>query len=76
MGAGTGATIGKWRGRDAISPGGLGVNRVEQGELVVTAVVAVNALGDVDDGSASARVLAGERVWPELDETGRTAEPG
>ena len=75
VGAGTGATIGKWRGRDAISPGGLGVHRVEQGELVVTAIVAVNALGDVDDGSASARILAGERVWPEPDAPDGNTEP-
>lgn len=68
VGAGTGATVGKWRGRDAAGPGGLGVHRVEQGDLVVTAIVAVNAVGDVDDGSVPARVGAGESVWPEPDE--------
>lgn len=68
VGAGTGATTGKWRGPDAAAPGGLGIHRVEQGELVVTAIVAVNAVGDVDDGSTVARVQAGEVVWPDLDE--------
>lgn len=75
VGAGTGATIGKWRGRDAISPGGLGVHRVAQGDLVVTAIVAVNALGDIDDGSTAARMLDGDRVWPQLDDTGAAAAP-
>ena len=75
VGAGTGATIGKWRGPAAISPGGLGVHRVEQGDLVVTAVVAVNALGDIDDGSTAARVLNRERVWPEPNEVDGEPDP-
>jgi len=65
VGAGTGATVGKWRGRDAARQGGLGIHRVEQGALVVTAIVAVNAVGDIDDGSFPARVLDDERVWPD-----------
>ncbi len=75
VGAGTGATVGKWRGRDAMSPGGLGIHCVEQGDLVVTAIVAVNALGDVDDGSTTVRVLDGERVWPEPPGTEAEADP-
>lgn len=75
VGAGTGATIGKWRGPDAASPGGLGVHRVEQGALVVTAIVAVNAIGDLDDGSARARVAAGERVWPAAQEAAVDGDP-
>ena len=75
VGAGVGATVGKWRGPDAISPGGLGIHRVEQDDLVVTAIVAVNAVGDVDDGSAAARVRAGETVWPDLDDAEEPADP-
>jgi len=67
IGAGTGATVGKWRGRDAAIAAGLGIRRVDQGELVVTAIVAVNAVGDVDDGATAAAVRAGRPVWPDSD---------
>ena len=50
VGAGTGATVGKWRGREHARPGGLGAATRRDGELVVAALVAVNAFGDVDDG--------------------------
>lgn len=52
VGAGTGATVGKWRGWEHSSPGGLGVSIRTHGELVVAALVAVNALGDIDAGVA------------------------
>lgn len=52
VGAGTGATVGKWRGWQHSSPGGLGAAIRTHGELVIAAVVAVNALGDVDFGDA------------------------
>lgn len=47
VGAGTGATIGKWRGPAATRPGGLGSASEADGELIVTALVAVNAIGDI-----------------------------
>jgi L-aminopeptidase/D-esterase-like protein len=47
VGAGTGATVGKWRGREHARPGGLGGAVVHDGELVVAALIAVNAFGDV-----------------------------
>lgn len=47
VGAGTGATIGKWRGPDASRPGGLGSATERAGPLIVSALVAVNALGDL-----------------------------
>jgi L-aminopeptidase/D-esterase-like protein len=56
IGAGTGATIGKWRGREHARPGGLGSATVRDGDLVVSALVAVNAVGDIDDRS--------EPDWP------------
>jgi L-aminopeptidase/D-esterase-like protein len=46
VGAGTGATIGTWRGGPA-RPGGLGVAALIDGPVTVAAVVAVNALGDL-----------------------------
>jgi L-aminopeptidase/D-esterase-like protein len=56
-GAGAGATIGKWRGRDHAVPGGLGLARAEADGATVAAIAVVNAVGDVvgDDG----RLLAG-----------------
>jgi L-aminopeptidase/D-esterase-like protein len=45
VGAGTGASTGKWR--DRLDPGGLGVARARAGSASVVAVVVVNAWGDV-----------------------------
>jgi len=45
VGAGTGATVGKWR-VDGQRPGGLGVAEGGSGGATVVAVVAVNALGE------------------------------
>ena len=56
IGAGAGATIGKWRGREHARPGGLGSATVRDGDVVVSALIAVNAVGDIDDGS--------EPDWP------------
>ncbi|MFG1606943.1 P1 family peptidase [Actinoplanes sp. NPDC049265] len=47
VGAGTGATIGKWRGRR--DPGGVGVAIRDAGPVQVAALIAVNAWGDVTD---------------------------
>ena len=54
VGAGTGATIAKWGGRDRARPGGLVTATIRSDEVVVAALVAVNAVGDVDDGSITA----------------------
>ena len=47
VGAGAGATVGKWRGRQRATWGGLGSVVLADGDLVVAALVAVNAVGDV-----------------------------
>lgn len=54
VGAGTGASTGKWRGRR--DPGGLGCATLPAGAAQVAAVVVVNAWGDVlaADGTAAA----------------------
>ena len=59
MGAGMGATVGKWAGIEHRMRGGLGLGSFDQGGLIVTAVAVVNAVGDVlgEDGSP----LAGAR---------------
>jgi len=49
VGAGTGATIAKWQGRDHARPGGLGAAVLRHGDLVVAALIAVNAYGDIRD---------------------------
>ncbi|MDQ1412723.1 MAG: hypothetical protein QOE07_1311 [Acidimicrobiaceae bacterium] len=54
VGAGTGATIGKWRGRDHVKPGGIGSASVRHGDLVVAALMAVNAFGDLRTGEPRA----------------------
>ncbi len=51
VGAGTGATVGKWRGWESARPGGLVGAVRRHGDLVVAALLAVNALGDPDDGA-------------------------
>lgn len=68
VGAGTGATVGKWAGPEDAAPGGLGAAVVEAQGHVVHALAVVNAVGDVigDDG----RVLAGTR-----DPAAEPAEP-
>jgi L-aminopeptidase/D-esterase-like protein len=50
VGAGTGATVGKWRGEPR--PAGLGTATERDGELVVSALAVVNAVGDVRDPDA------------------------
>ena len=52
VGAGCGATVGGWRGPGAVTAGGLGGSTVRAGDLVVAALIAVNAHGSIDvDGS-------------------------
>jgi L-aminopeptidase/D-esterase-like protein len=47
IGAGTGATVGKWRGGDFAVPGGLGSASGVDGDVVAGALAVVNAVGDV-----------------------------
>lgn len=57
VGAGAGATIAKWQGRDHARPGGLGGAVLRHGELVVAALLAVNAYGDIlEPGDDTPRV--------------------
>jgi L-aminopeptidase/D-esterase-like protein len=60
VGAGAGASVGKLFGPARAMKGGLGVSSVRVGGVTVTAVVAVNAVGDVLDEQG--RVLAGART--------------
>lgn len=60
IGAGTGATVGKWAGFEHHSPGGLGIATATSGDLEVSALAVVNAVGDVL--GADGGVLAGTRA--------------
>jgi L-aminopeptidase/D-esterase-like protein len=64
VGAGTGATVGKWRGAHHGVPGGLGTASARLGAATVGALAVVNAIGDVigEDGT----VIAGSTAAPEV----------
>jgi L-aminopeptidase/D-esterase-like protein len=62
VGAGAGATVGKLAGMGRAMKGGIGTASVQlPGGLVVAAIVAVNAVGDVID-PATGEVVAGVRA--------------
>jgi L-aminopeptidase/D-esterase-like protein len=62
VGAGAGATVGKWGGNKRSMKGGLGSASAQlPSGLIVAALVAVNAAGDVVD-PATSRVVAGMRT--------------
>jgi L-aminopeptidase/D-esterase-like protein len=60
VGAGRGATVGKWRGREHAAPGGFGFAEIEVDDVHVVAFAVVNAVGDVvaPDGEVLAGSLA------------------
>ena len=57
VGAGAGATVGKWRGRGFEVDGGVGVATAEADGARVAALAVVNAVGDIVD--ADGTVVAG-----------------
>lgn len=64
VGAGIGATVGKLAGMGRAMSSGLGIHSVSIGELQMTAIVVVNALGDIfnpDNGQKIAGLLNAER---------------
>lgn len=82
FGAGTGASIGKYRGMERAMKSGLGTYAVQVGDLKVGAIVAVNAVGDVIDVENN-KPLAGilneektkilstrEEIWKDFEKTG------
>lgn len=60
VGAGTGATVGKGAGIEHAMKGGFGCAVRRAGFIVMSAVAAVNALGDIRD--ADGRIIAGARA--------------
>ena len=61
VGAGAGATIGKMLGPGRAMKAGIGTCSIRAGELIVAALVAVNAAGDIIDPH-SCRIIAGART--------------
>jgi L-aminopeptidase/D-esterase-like protein len=59
VGAGTGATVAKWHGREHARPGGIGTASMRDGEVTVGALVAVNAFGDRLGSAVPAELDAG-----------------
>lgn len=60
VGAGTGCTAGKYIGLEWAMKSGIGTSTIRQGDLVVSALVAANPVGDVLDETGG--VLAGNRA--------------
>ncbi len=60
VGAGTGATIGKALGPKNVTKSGFGAYRIKLGDIIVVAMVAVNAFGDVIDPETG-EILGGTR---------------
>ncbi|RMI33691.1 peptidase S58 family protein [Nocardia stercoris] len=70
IGAGTGAHIGQWRGPDGRRPGGIAYAERRLGEVVVAALCAVNAFGDIDDGTGEISLDAVSILQPPVDQSG------
>lgn len=62
VGAGTGATVGKWKGHEFRARGGLGSWSAREGDATVGVLVVVNAIGDVYDVDGT--LLAGSAAPP------------
>ena len=66
VGAGTGASVGKIRGMEYAMKAGLGTSTIDINGLIIGALVAVNAIGDVIDPGSGMKI-AGLRSGPTLD---------
>ncbi|MGH2663175.1 MAG: P1 family peptidase [Actinomycetota bacterium] len=70
VGAGTGATVAKLHGPHRAVPGGVGTAATTEAGVTMSALAAVNAVGEVvdDDGTVLAAALPGEKSagppWP------------
>ena len=69
IGVGAGARSGRWRGPDANRPSGLGRAWLEHDGLVVAALAAVNAVGEVDVADPEAVAVEWPAATPPLENT-------
>lgn len=67
VGAGTGATMNKWRGAEHRQPGGLGSALLQVDDVLVGALVAVNASGGINDGDVVETLVAGTYEHQQAD---------
>ncbi len=71
VGAGAGATVGKWRGPDHVRAAGIGWATARRDDLIVGALIAVNAVGDLVVDAAGAEVADavadGSFDWPKAE---------
>lgn len=70
IGAGTGATVGKALGKEFLMKSGLGSATISVGDLKVSAIVAVNAMGDIFDDEKNkqiAGILKNNKFIPTLE---------
>ena len=67
VGAGTGATMNKWRGAEHRQPGGLGSALLQVDDVLVGALVAVNASGGINDGAVVETLVAGTYEHQQAD---------
>lgn len=68
VGAGTGATIDKWRSLDDRRPGGLVGSTLRHGDLVVSALVAVNAFGEPGADASTVASQHGHETFGSADD--------
>ena len=59
IGAGTGATVGKWSGIENAMKGGLGIAQLKMNNVWVKAITVVNAVGDIVNDKG--QIIAGAR---------------
>lgn len=77
VGAGTGATVGKAMGMDKAFKSGLGQASMTLGDLTVSAIVAVNAFGDIFDyekGKQIAGPMVDGKMLSTMDNIGKIAK--
>jgi L-aminopeptidase/D-esterase-like protein len=79
-GAGRGASVAKWRGGEHGSTGGIGTASARDGEVVVAALVVVNAVGDIHDAEGTPIVASkappGAPGFPEEAPFEESLDPG
>jgi L-aminopeptidase/D-esterase-like protein len=68
VGAAAGATVGTWRGLDRRRPGALGSASERHGEVIVGAIVAVNAFGEPFGAGERPPFEPALQAWPGADD--------
>lgn len=78
IGAGTGATVGKWAGSETRMKGGVGASFDVTGDLSVGVIAVVNAIGDIIDvrGDVLAGARSADGIYLSAKDRLRTFAPG